>query len=76
MLDAGGFFGDQLAKTFAQLALRKTDEFVSDDYKVEKIVVQKLSCMDDIIDSVERLVIAKFCSSVSEKLLAAGFFET
>ena len=66
-------FGDRPAATIAQLALR-TAELASDDYKEEKLVIQKSTYMDDIIDSVETLNIAETRTTNLEAILAAGSF--
>ena len=68
-------FGDRPAATIAQLALRRTAELASDDYKGEKLVIQKSTYMDDIIDSVETLNIAKTRTTNLETILAAGSFK-
>ena len=65
-------FGDRPAATIAQQALRRTAELVSDDYIEEKLVIQKSTYIDDIIESVENLDIAKTRTSNLEKILAAG----
>ena len=52
-------FGDRPAATIAQLAMRKTAEMARDDYSEEKIVIEKSTYMDDIIDSVGDEEVAK-----------------
>ena len=68
-------FGDRPAATIAQLASRTTAELASDDYKGKKLVIQKSTYMDDIIDSVETLNIAKNRTINLETILVAGSFK-
>ena len=65
-------FGDRPAATIAQLALRKTPDLAGDKYNEEKIVIYKSTYMDDIIDSVKDINVAKHRSSNIEKVLLEG----
>ena len=64
-------FGDRPAATISQLALRRSAELASDDYKEEKLVIEKSTYIDDIFDSVNKLDIANTRSCELETLLAA-----
>ena len=68
-------FGDRPAATIAQLAMRKTAEMARDDYSEEKIVIEKSTYMDDIIDSVGDEEVAKARTKNIDAILAEGSFQ-
>ena len=62
-------FGDRQAATIAQLALRRTADLAGEEYNEEKIVIYNSTYVDDIIDSVKDINVAKHRSSNIEKIL-------
>ena len=68
-------FGDKPSGTITTLALRKTAEMGSQDYRTAAKIIQSNTYMDDIIESTKNLQTAKKLTEDVEKLISKGGFK-